>query len=93
MTLIGWNAAKKCIEDRGFDANGGCGRLLWTVKSPTEWHGEVFRVENGKEVRSEAVLIKKGPSEVVMESESEEGEASRRVFRKVKQERKKKAEE
>ena len=23
MNLIGWNAAKKCIEDRGFDANGG----------------------------------------------------------------------
>ena len=87
------NAAKKCIEDRGFDANGGCGRLLWTVKSPKEWRGEVIMVKNGKEVKSEAVLIKKGPSEVVMESESEEGEASRRVLGKVKQERKKKAKE
>ena len=37
--LLGWNAAKNCIEDRGFDANGGNARLLWTVKSPTE-HGK-----------------------------------------------------
>ena len=93
VTLIGWNAAKKCIEDRGFDANGGNGVLYWTVKTAKEWQGEVIMVENGKEVKSKAVLIKKGPSEVVMESESEEGEASRWVFRKVKQERKKKAKE
>ena len=93
VTLIGWNAARKCIEDRGFDANGGCGVLYWTVKSPKEWHGEVIMVENGEEVKSEAVLIKKGPSEVVMESESETGEAARFVFRKVEKARKKKAEE
>lgn len=93
VTLIGWNAAKKCIEDRGFDANGGNGVLYWTIKSPTKWEGEVSMVENGKEVKSKAVLVKMGPSEVVMESESEEGEASRWVFRKVKQERKRKAKE
>ena len=34
----------------------------------------------------EAVLIKKGPSEIVMESESEQGEVARFVFRKTKQE-------
>jgi hypothetical protein len=93
VSLLGWNAAKKCIEDRGFDANGGNGVLYWTVKSPTEWQGEVVMVEDGKEVKSEAVLIKKGSSEVVMESESENGEASRWVFCKVRQERKKKAKE
>jgi len=93
VTLIGWNAAKKCIEDRGFDANGGCGRLLWTMKSPTEWEGDVSMVENGKEVKFKAVLIKKGRSEIVMESESEEGEASRWVFRKVEKEGKGKAKE
>ena len=93
VTLVGWNAAKKCIEDRGFDANGGNGVLYWTVKSPTEWQGEVFMVDDGKEVKSESVLIKKGPSEVVMESESEDGEVSRFVFRKVKEQGKKKAKE
>ena len=93
VTLIGWNAAKKCIEDRGFDANGGNGILYWTVKSSTEWQGQMITVEDGKEVKSEAVLIKKGPSEVVMETESEEGEVARFVFRKVKTERKKKAKE
>ena len=93
VTLIGWNAAKKCIEDRGFDALGGNSTLLWTVKSPTEWQGQMIMVENGKEVRSETVLIKKGTSEVVMETESEEGEVARFVFRKVKTERKKKAKE
>jgi hypothetical protein len=91
VTLLGWNAAKNCIEDRGFDANGGNARLLWTVKSPTEWQGEVVTVENGKEVKSKAVIIKKGSSEIVMESESETGEAARFVFRKVEEEPKKKA--
>jgi hypothetical protein len=90
VTLLGWNAAKNCIEDRGFDANGGNARLLWTVKSPTEWQGEVVTVENGKEVTSKAVLIKKGPSEVVMETESDTGEVARFVFRKVEEEPKKK---
>jgi hypothetical protein len=88
VTLIGWNAAKKCIEDRGFDANGGCGVLYWTVKSPNQWEGEVVMVENGKEVKSKAVLVKKGPAEVIMESEIETGETARFVFRRVKQERK-----
>lgn len=92
VTLIGWNAGKKCIEDRGFDANGGNATLYWKVKSPTQWQGEVVMVENGKEVESEAVLIKKGPSEIVMESESETGEVARFVFRKAKRERKKKSE-
>lgn len=93
VTLIGWNAAKKCIEDRGFDANGGNAVLCWTVKSPTEWQGEVSMVVNGQEVKSKAVLIKKGTSEVVMESESEKGEASRWVFRKVADKPKRKAKE
>jgi hypothetical protein len=91
VTLIGWNAAKKCIEDRGFDANGGNSVLYWTVKSPTQWDGEIVRVEDGQEVKLKAVLVKKRPSEIVMESESETGEASRWVFRKVKGARKKKA--
>jgi hypothetical protein len=92
VTLIGWNAAKKCIEDRGFDANGGNVTLYWKVESSTQWQGEVVMVENGKEIKSEAVLIKKGPSEIVMESERETGEVARFVFRKAKRERKKKAE-
>ena len=91
VTLIGWNAAMRCIEDRGFDANGGCGRLLWTVKSPTEWHGEVIMVEKGKEVSSKATLVKTGSSEIVMESKTEDGVASRWVFRRVKQEQEKRA--
>ena len=88
VTLIGWNAAKNCIEDRGFDANGGCAVLYWTVKSPKEYQGEVIMVQNGREVRSKAVLVKKGPSEIVIESESEAGELSRFVFRKVEPDRK-----
>jgi hypothetical protein len=83
VTLLGWNAAKKCIEDRGFDGNGGNGRLLWTVESPDTWKGEMTFVEDGKEVTSSGVLIKKGPREIVMETTSETGEASRFVFRKV----------
>lgn len=75
-TLVGWNAAKECIEDRGFDANGGNARLLWKVKSPTVWQGEAVMIENGKEVKSKVVLVRKGPSEAVMESESETGEAA-----------------
>ncbi len=90
MNLIGWNATKKCIEDRGFDVNGGNATLYWTVKSPTEYQGEFVFVENGQEVKSKGVLIKKGPSEIVMESESAAGEVSRFVFRKDKEEEEKK---
>ncbi len=81
MNLIGWNATRKCIEDRGFDVNGGNATLYWTVKSPTEYQGEFVFVENGQEVKSKGVLIKKSPSEIVMESESATGEVSRFVFR------------
>ena len=91
ITLIGWNAAKECIEDRGFDANGGNVVLYWKVKSPTQWQGEVVMVEDAKEVKSKAVLIKKGPSEIVMESDRETGEVARFVFRKAKREKKKEA--
>ena len=86
MNLIGWNATKKCLEDRGFDVNGGNATLYWTVKSPTEYQGEFVFVENGQEVKSKGVLIKKGPSELVTESESETGEVTRFVFTKVKEE-------
>jgi hypothetical protein len=83
VTLIGWNAVHNCIEDRGFDANGGNGRLLWTVESPDKWQGDLTFVEDGKELKSTAVLIKKGPQEIVTEGTTATGEASRYVFRKV----------
>ena len=83
VTLIGWNAATKCIDDRAFDTGGGCDTLSWTVKSPTEWHGEMVLIKDGQEVRSKLVLVKKGPSELVVESENEKGEVSRVVYKKV----------
>jgi hypothetical protein len=91
MNLIGWNSIKKCIEDRGFDANGGNATLYWTVKSPTEYQGEFLMVENGKETKSKGTLIKKGTSQIVMESESETGEVARFIFRRAKEERRQKA--
>lgn len=90
MNLIGWNVTKKCIEDRGFDANGGNATLYWTVKSPTEYQGEFAMVENGREVKSKGTLVKKGPSEIVMESVSDTGDVARFVFTKVKEESKQK---
>ncbi len=81
--LIGWNAVKKCIEDRGFDANGGNVTIYWTPKSVKEWQGEFIMVANGKEAKSKATLIKKSPSEIVTESESGKGEVARFVFKKV----------
>jgi len=83
VTLIGWNAAQNRIEDRGFDANGGSGMLLWTVGSTGEWKGDLTFVADGKELKSTAVLIKKGPREIVTEGTTATGEASRYVFRKV----------
>ena len=87
VTLIGWNAAKKCIEDHGFDANGGNGTLCWKIESPTLLRGEVSMVEDGQEVKGKAVLVKKGPSEFVYEAELENGEVARVVCRKVKEQR------
>ncbi len=93
VTLIGWNAVKECIEDRGFDGNGGNARLLWTVESPTKWLGDVSIVADGKEVKQKAVLIKKGSKEIVCEGELETGETSRFVFRKVEGKPKRKTKE
>jgi hypothetical protein len=89
--LIGWNAATNQIEDRGFSTDGGCGQLLWTIKSPEEWHAELISVSNGTTVKGEADIVIKGPTELVMETARENGETSRMVFTKVKRDRKKRA--
>jgi hypothetical protein len=86
VTLIGWNAARKCIEDRGFDANGGCDVLYWTVKSPTEWQGEELMVEGGKEIKGKIRLVKKTPTEFLFEATMENGVSSSAVMSKVKEE-------
>jgi hypothetical protein len=91
VTLIGWNAAKKCIEDRGFDVLGGNATLLWTVESPKLWRGDVTIVENGETITAKADLVKKSPTEIVYEAEMDNGDTARVVFRKVKGARKKKA--
>ena len=92
VTLIGWNAGKQCIEDRGFDANGGNGVLYWKIDSPTLWKGEAIDVANGKTVTGKVNLVRKSDSEFVFEAEYENGDVSRSVLRKVKREPKKKAE-
>jgi hypothetical protein len=91
VTLIGWNAAKKCIEDRGFDALGGNATLLWSIQSPTLWKGDVTIVEGGETMKAKADLVKKGPSEMIYEAEIDNGETARVVFRKVQGARKKQA--
>lgn len=91
VTLIGWNAANKCIEDRGFDANGGNGVLYWTIESPTHWRGETVAARDGETMTGKSELIKKSDSEYVMESEYDNGDVSRIVLRKEKRQRKKKA--
>ena len=91
VTLIGWNAGKQCIEDRGFDANGGNDVLYWKVKSPTLWKGELVSVADGETVTAKADLIRKSDTEFVMEAEYDNGDISRSVMRKAERERKKKA--
>ena len=58
VTLIGWNADRKCIEDRGFDGNGGNAVLYWNVETPTHWKGEIIATGDGKTVTAKADLIK-----------------------------------
>jgi hypothetical protein len=91
VTLIGWNAAKKCIEDRGFDVLGGNARLLWKIESPTVWKGDISVVEDAEAITAKADLVKKSPTEFVYEAEFDNGDTARVVFRKVVTERKKKA--
>ena len=93
VSLVGWNAGKQCIEDRGFDANGGNGVLYWKIDSPTLWKGESIDVADGKTVTGKVFLVRKSPSEFVFEAEYENGDVSRSVMRKVKRERKKTAKE
>lgn len=91
VTLVGWNAAKKCIEDRGFNTDGGNATSLWTVKSPTEWHGDFVLIEGGTEMTAKMVRIKKGPSEVVAEMTLGDGGSARLVYTKLQEEGKRKA--
>ena len=92
VSLVGWNAGKQCIEDRGFGADGGNGVFYWKVESPTLWKGEQVMVVEGETVTGKVELIKKSDSEFVVEAEYDNGVVSRSVMRKVKRERKKKAE-
>ena len=86
--IIGWDAVRKCIEDRGFSDQGGCATLRWTVKSPTEWRGEVHDILDGEEIEAKAEITKKGNSEFVYDAKTSTGETIRWVFRKVATERK-----
>ena len=92
VTLIGWNAAKKCIEDRGFNDLGGNGTLYWFIESATKWRGEIVTVMDGEEINSKADLIKKGDSEIVIESVTDDGEVSRVEYTKVERKRKQRKE-
>ena len=88
VTLIGWNAGKKCIEDRGFDANGGNAVLYWKVESPQRWKGEIVGFADGEKVTAKADLIRKSNTEWGFEAEYDNGDIERSVFRKVKREQK-----
>ncbi len=82
-SLIGWNAAKKCLVECGFNAAGGCSMMIYTIKSAKEWRGEFAEVHDGEEIKGKGVLIKKGPTEFVYEGETTTGETGRLVFKKV----------
>lgn len=89
--LVGWNAGRECIEDRGFDANGGNGVYYWKVESPGHWKGEQIIVAEGNTLEGKVEMIRNGDSEFVFEAEYPDGNVTRAVMRKVKRERKKKA--
>jgi hypothetical protein len=93
VNLIGWNSAKECVEDRGFNANGDNATLYWTLESPNHWRGEIIAARGDETITAKADFIKKSESEWVMEAEYDNGDVSRVVYRKVKRERKKKAKE
>ena len=65
FTLISWNAAKKFIEDRAFDANGGNAILRWTIESPTHWRGDIVAVRDGETLTAKADLIRRSESECI----------------------------
>ena len=90
--IIGWNAAKKCLEDRGFNDLGGSGTLYWFPKSEHLLKGEIIYIKDGEEVHAKADLVKKGEAEIVMETVTEDGEVGRVEYTKVKKERKKRKE-
>ena len=86
--IVGWNSAKKCIEDRGFNDLGGSGTLYWFPKSENLLKGEFVHFKDGEEVHAKADLVKKGDAEFVLESVTEDGEVSRIVYKKVERKRK-----
>ena len=90
--IIGWNVAKECVEDRGFNDLGGNGTLYWFIESATKWRGEIVTVMDGEEINSKADLIKKGDSEIVIESVTDDGEVSRVEYTKVERKRKQRKE-
>ena len=81
--IVGWNSAKKCIEDRGFNDLGGNGTLYWSPKSENLLKGEFVHFKDGKEIHATADLVKKGDAEFVLESVTDDGEVSRIVYKKA----------
>jgi hypothetical protein len=90
--IIGWNTAKKCIEDRGFNDLGGNGTLYWFRESEEHLRREIVHVKDGEEVHAKADLIIRNDSELVIESVIDDGEVSRVEYTKVERKRKQRKE-
>lgn len=90
--IIGWNAARKCIEDRGFNDLGGSGTLYWFPKSDTLLKGEIIHIQDGEEIHAKANLVKRGDNEIVIESVTDDGEVSRVEYTRVERKRKQRKE-
>jgi len=87
ISLMGWNAADKCIVETGFGSQGNLYLTHWVVKSPEQWRSESSHVIDGEKVEVRGVIVKKGPSEFVFEGESATGVVNRLVFHKNAKER------
>jgi hypothetical protein len=74
ISVIGWDAANKCIIEHAFFSNGDSLLLRWNDPSPNKWVGEVTGVEDGQQYTARATATKQNKDRFIYESETSTGD-------------------
>jgi len=85
--VSGWDAKTKSILDAGFNSNGDSFTTRWTVKSPEEQEGDQTDIVGGKEFKSKAKVLKKGPASFIFIGETHDGKEVEILYKKVERRR------
>jgi hypothetical protein len=74
ISVIGWDAANKCITEQVFFSTGSSALLRWKVPTSEQWVGQMTGVEDGQEYTSKITATKENKDRFVYESKASTGD-------------------